>query len=211
MSVSPRNSTDFSDSSQSSSGQGFADLLALARNGSPASLGRLFERNRKYLLTLANRRMATDLQGKIGASDLVQDTFVEAQRDFERFEGTTEREFLTWLFGILASRFSKTSRHHRLSQKRAISREANGAAANIALSHLADDLNTPSTNAAAEEDRQRLHAALNRLPSEVREVLVRRIWQQASFAEIGDSLGCSTEAARKRFLRAIEELQALLD
>jgi len=208
--VSPGNSSDFSDSSLSSSERRFADILAQARDGSPSSLGRLFEQNRKYLLTLASRRMAVDLQAKLGASDLVQDTFVEAQRDFPRFHGTTEHEFLTWLFGILANRYSKASRHHRLTHKRAVSREASDAIASQALSQLADELHTPCTNVAAVEERDRLQSALDRMPPGEREILVLRIWQQSSFAEIGVAINCSAEAARKRFLRAVEALQTLL-
>lgn len=188
----------------------FEDILAAARNGSPSSFGRLFELKRKYLLTVAIRSIATDLQGKIGASDLVQDTFVEAQRGFPKFEGTTEAEFLAWLSAILNNRLSKIARHHRISQKRAIGRDVSEAAASIAISRAMADMLTPSTNVVAEEERQRLQAALERLPGEAREILVKRIWDRASFAEISISCGCSTEAARKRFLRAVEELQSLL-
>jgi RNA polymerase sigma factor (sigma-70 family) len=72
------------------------------------------------------------------------------------------------------------------------------------------DMLTPSTQLVAEEEKRRLHVALDSLPAEVREILVMRIWQRASFSEISTALGCSPEAARKRFLRAVEELQALL-
>jgi RNA polymerase sigma-70 factor (ECF subfamily) len=188
----------------------FADLLAKAREGSPTSLGRLFELKRKYLLTVAHRQISSDLQGKVGASDLVQETFVEAQKGFERFQGTTEVEFLAWLSAILTNRFSNIARHHRLTQKRAIGRNLSDAAASIAIRQAMADMLTPSTQLVAEEEKRRLHAALESMSADVREILVMRIWQRASFAEISEAFGCSVEAARKRFLRAVEELQALL-
>jgi RNA polymerase sigma-70 factor (ECF subfamily) len=188
----------------------FEEILAKARDGSPTSLGRLFELKRKYLLTVAHRQIGADLQGKVGASDLVQETFVEAQKGFERFQGTTEVEFLAWLSAILTNRFSNIARHHRLTQKRAIGRNISDAAASIAIRQAMSDMLTPSTQLVAEEEKRRLHVALDSLPAEVREILVMRIWQRASFAEISEALGCSVEAARKRFFRAVEELQALL-
>ena len=56
---------------------------------------------RDYLLLVANRNLDRELQGKLGASDLVQETFVRAQRNFKQFRGSSIEEFLTWLRQIL--------------------------------------------------------------------------------------------------------------
>jgi RNA polymerase sigma-70 factor, ECF subfamily len=208
--ISDADSTDLPGDNPSPTESSFGDVLAEARKGSPSFLGHLFESNRKYLLTVAHRRIATDLKGKIGASDLVQETFIEAQRGFEQFQGTTEAEFLAWLSAILANRCSNIARHHRLAQKRSIGRDLSEAAAKIAISKAMADMLTPSTQLVAEEETRRLHAALDSMPAEVRELLVMRIWKRASFVEIGAATGCSPEAARKRFLRAVEALQTLL-
>lgn len=208
--ASDADSMDLSGSDPSPLERSFAEILARARAGSPATLGRLFELKRKYLLTVAHRQIGSDLQGKVGASDLVQETFIEAQRGFDRFQGTTEAEFLAWLSAILTNRLSNIARHHRLTQKRAIGRNISDAAASIAIRQAMSDMLTPSTQLVAEEEKRRLHAALESMSADVREILVMRIWQRASFGEISEALGCSAEAARKRFLRAVEELQALL-
>ena len=60
-------------------------LIAAARGGSASALGQLLEGCRKYLLLVANESLDSDLRPKGGASDLVQETFVQAQRIFERF------------------------------------------------------------------------------------------------------------------------------
>ena len=54
------------------------EWLEAARQGSPDALGQVLEYCRPYLLAVANEQLETDLQAKAGASDLVQDTFVEA-------------------------------------------------------------------------------------------------------------------------------------
>jgi RNA polymerase sigma-70 factor (ECF subfamily) len=195
---------------QPTSGQSFPVILAEAREGSQASLGKLLDSTRKYLLTLADGKLDPQLKCKVGASDLVQDTFIEAQRAFERFHGATERELLTWLAAILANRCSAAVRRHRLAQKRVIAREITGGA-ELILDQATDGIPTPGTNLVAQEEQRRLHIALARLPATEQEILKLRIWQRASFAEVGSACGCSAEAARKRFLRAVEELQAVLE
>ena len=42
---------------------------------------------RLYLLSIADRRLDEDLRAKGGTSDLVQETFLEAQRDFGAVSG----------------------------------------------------------------------------------------------------------------------------
>ena len=64
-----------------------------ARQGSLDALGRLLESCRNYLLLLANQQLREDLQAKAGGSDLVQDTFLEAQRDFRAFRVVRRRSF----------------------------------------------------------------------------------------------------------------------
>ena len=74
-----------------------AEHLPAARAGSREALGQVLEACRPYLLRIANEGVAVDVQAKGGASDLVQETFLEAQRDFARFQGNTEAELLPYL------------------------------------------------------------------------------------------------------------------
>src|SRR5947209_3557782 len=73
-----------------------AQWLAAARTGSADALGRLLEACRGYLLLIGQRELDPALRAKGGASDLVQQTFLEAQRDFARFRGATEADLLAW-------------------------------------------------------------------------------------------------------------------
>src|SRR5262245_66692989 len=87
--------------SEPSRGGSLEQLLQAARAGSTEALGRVFEGCRHYLLLVANEGLESDLRAKAGASDLVQDTFLEAQQAFIRFQGTSERDLLAWLRQIL--------------------------------------------------------------------------------------------------------------
>ena len=100
-----------------------AHLLAAARAGSHEALGQVLEACRGYLLLLARRELAPDLQAKGGASDLVQETFLEAQRDFASFRGDTEAELAGWLRQILLNNLATYSRHFRETAKRRLACE----------------------------------------------------------------------------------------
>jgi len=97
--------------------------FALAHEGSSDALGELLATCRGYLLLVANLKLGESLQAKLGASDLVQETFVEAQRIFDRFNGNSERELLAWLVAILENKLGNTIKRYQYSAKRDVARE----------------------------------------------------------------------------------------
>jgi RNA polymerase sigma factor (sigma-70 family) len=92
--------------------------------------------------------------------------------------------------------------------KRAVDKE-------VALEHapLADLLRavvnhdeTPSKELVRQEWREQLHCCLERLPPESRRLIQWRNYDLLTFTEIGHRLGCSREAARNAWARAIQLL-----
>src|SRR5262245_33601578 len=98
--------------------QDFPAWLAAARDGSRDALGKALEACRRYLLDVARHELDVSLQAKGGASDLVQDTFLEAQRAFDRFHGNSGGELRTWLRRLLHHQATKFGRRYRTTQKR---------------------------------------------------------------------------------------------
>src|SRR5947209_1725062 len=93
-------------------------LLQATRAGDAASLGRLLELYRRYLALLARVQIGQRLQGKVDASDLVQETFLDAHRNFARFRGTSEAELTRWLRQILAAKLADLFRRYLGTQGR---------------------------------------------------------------------------------------------
>ena len=181
-----------------------------ARAGSSVALGSLMEGCRKYLLHKANEALDSDLRPKAAASDLVQDSFVAVQRDFASFQGTSEEELFAWLGGILANRLANNIRRYRHTDKRSVDREIPlELTPERALRGLSDDV-TPSGAVIAEDEAQRVRAAMARLPEPLRMVLVLRTWERKSFVEIGVELNISPDAARKLWARAVRRLEEKL-
>ncbi|MGL4465794.1 MAG: sigma-70 family RNA polymerase sigma factor [Planctomycetia bacterium] len=193
-----------------------ADALArelkAARQGSREAGGRLLENCRPYLLLIANQEMPADLRAKVGASDVVQETFLEADRGLGRFEGTSEAELLAWLRVMLLHNIANIVRYWRVAAKRQVDREiALDDSANQVRDGLPADGETPSAAATARDQDAALTQALASLPEHYRRVLQWRNYERLEFAEIGRRIDRSAEAARKIWSRAVERLQALLE
>jgi RNA polymerase sigma-70 factor (ECF subfamily) len=188
--------------------------LLAARSGSPEALGQVLEACRGYLLLVAQRELAADLQAKGGASDLVQETFLDAYRDFGQFRGTSEAELLGWLRQLLRHNLADFTRRYRATAKRQAAAEVPLESPNSAPD-LANDLAgssvTPSGRAMAAEQAQAVRRALERLPDDYRRVLLLRYEDDLSFAAIGRAMGRSANAAEKLWARALKRLEQELE
>jgi RNA polymerase sigma-70 factor (ECF subfamily) len=186
--------------------------IEAARRGSGDALGQVLAYCRPYLLAIANEQMEPDLQAKLGASDLVQDTFLEAQRDFAQFKGHCKNDLLGWLRQILLHNLATASRQYRDTEKRQIQREIDQRTASMkeVLEEIADEGSTPSAHAVRQERDEALQRALAQLPEHERSVIAWRTYERCSFEEIGRRLKRSAEAARKLWARAVERLQKIL-
>src|SRR5262245_34174522 len=100
-----------------------SDWLPAARAGSMEALGQALEQFRRYLLRIAERELDPELRAKGGASDLVQLTFLEAQRDFARFHGDSGPEQRAWLRRLLVDNLANFERRYRGTAKRRVARE----------------------------------------------------------------------------------------
>jgi RNA polymerase sigma-70 factor (ECF subfamily) len=183
-----------------------AESLQLARAGSQEALGTVLETCRRYLLGIANREFDPGLRAKGGPSDLVQETFLEAKRDFPQFQGTTEAELLSWLRQMLLHNVENFNRSYRDTNKRQVGREVDLGGTEGGL-RLVDEVLTPSHHAIADEQRQELRRALEQLPDDYRQILLLRYEENRSFEEIGQIMQRTANASRKLWGRAVERLQ----
>ena len=185
-------------------------LLSDARSGSPEALGRAFEACRRYLLLVAEKKLGAEMRAKGGASDLVQETFLEAQRDFRRFRGESPGEFRVWLRRILLNNLGTFARQYRDTGKREVAREVaiNGEGSRgVLVFDVAAPPSSPSAKLVAREQAEALRAALDRLSDDYRKAITLRLEGNLTFEELGRELGRSQEAARKIWVRAMESLR----
>ncbi|CAN5222798.1 sigma-70 family RNA polymerase sigma factor [soil metagenome] len=190
----------------------FERVLSLARTGSTKAIGELLDLPRQYLLLVANRQLGTALQAKLGPSDVVQESLMEAHRDFQQFHGNTEADILAWLRRILLNNIANAREHYRFCQKRAIGREVplDQLSGGAGCETIASTGPSPSKVAAAGEQNTEIEQAVAQLPVLYQEALRLIHRENCSFEEMGQRMDRSSEAARKLWARAVEQLKLKL-
>jgi RNA polymerase sigma-70 factor, ECF subfamily len=186
------------------------DVLAAARAGSLEAMGQSLESCRRYLLTVASGQLDGDLMSKGGASDLVQETFLDAQRDFARFRGSSLEELRAWLRQILLYNVGAFTRRYRAAEMRSVAREVSlrdDGSTSCQDEGPAESALTPSAVAIEEEESLALHRAVERLPDADRRVVLLRLEGEQTFEEIGRLTGRSPDAARHVWARAMVRLR----
>ena len=195
------------------------ELLAAALTGSGASLGDLLDRHRNYLILLATPHLVGPGRKRCSESDIVQETFLEAHRDFAAFRGTTLPQFQAWLRRILSNNILTFLERHVWAEKRDVRREqslhtvAEGldcSAINLE-SFVAGSTDSPSECAMRREDSLVLADAIASLPDDYREIIILRTFQGLSFDEAAASMDRTAGALRMLWMRALESVRARLD
>lgn len=151
---------------------------------------------------------------KGGASDLVQETFLDGYRNFGRFQGDTEAELLAWLRGILLNNLAIFDRRYRRTAKRKVACER-PLESLLRPSHgevpVTAATLSPSGYAVVREEAQALEQAVARLPLDCGRIIVLVHREHLSLAEAARAMNRSIDAARRLWWCAAELLADELD
>src|SRR6056297_2152140 len=98
-------------------------LLSKAREGDDSARDELFEKCRAYVGFMARSQMETWMNAKIDASDLIQQTMMDAHTGFDQFRGQSEGEWIGWLKKILQHNAVDFCRRYKGTEKRDANRE----------------------------------------------------------------------------------------
>ena len=180
-----------------------------------ASRDQTLDQFRSYLYLLARADIGPKLQVEIDASDLVQQTLMDAHAKKDQFRGKTDAQRAAWLRQILAHNLADALRHqHR--EKRDVSRQQPLEAAiddsfRRAESWLAARQSSPSQHVAKQEQLLRLSDALTGLPDAQRDAVILRHLQGMSLAAVAGELDRSESAVAGLIYRGLNKLHELLD
>ena len=173
------------------------------------------ERYRSYLHFLARVHLDPRLAAKVDASDMVQQTFLQAHQGLDQFQGRSEEELAAWLRRILTLNLALAARDLGRA-KRDVGREQSLEAAVDASSArleawLAADQSSPSQQADRNEQIRRLAEALDQLPDAQREAVVLHYWQGWTVVEIGRHLNRTPAAVAGLLKRGLQQLRQHLN
>jgi RNA polymerase sigma-70 factor (ECF subfamily) len=197
--------------------QATQELLNQARNGDHAAVEQLLTEHREPVRRMIGLRLDPAIAQRLDASDVVQEVLLEASRRLDDYLRNPAMPFHLWLRHIARDHIIDAHRRHHQAQKRGVNREKPLAPAGWAdrsslelAAQLMDQELTPASAAMHQELVRRLHAAVEELDEEQREVIVMRHFEQLSNQEVAAELGLTEAAASMRYLRAIRRLRDLL-
>lgn len=181
----------------------------------PAPLGdQSLDRYRSYLILLARTQLDPRLGRRVDASDVVQQTLLEAHAKQGQFRGQTDSDRGAWLRQILARNLADALRgisRARRDLHRQQSLEASVNQSSMRLGDLlAADQSAPGDRLDREERAVQLADALAELPEAQREALVMQYWQRMSLAEIATQMSRSPAAVAGLLKRALKQLRQRL-
>lgn len=193
------------------------ELLDRSAASDPTAVGRLFGLHRERLGRMIRLRLDRRLRGRLDASDVLQEAFLEFATALPAYLKDPRAPFYVWLRCITARKMHSLHRRHLGTRMRDAGREASidrGAlpeADSVALAaQLLGKLTTPSEAFLRAELRSHVQEALDEMSSLDREVLALRHYEQLSNQETALVLGVSEAAASVRFIRALRRLKDIL-
>jgi RNA polymerase sigma-70 factor (ECF subfamily) len=171
------------------------------------------ERFRHYLLLLARHWLGRQAPGRPEASDVVQQTLLEAHRKRAQFRGTTDAERAAWLRQMLAFNLADARRHlgrdkRDAARERSLEQDLEQSSLRLG-SWLAAAQPSPSEQAARHEEAVRVAEALAALPDANREAVLLRYYDRLSLDEISARLGRTPAAVAGLLKRGLQQLRAV--
>ena len=165
-------------------------LVARAQDGDLPAFEELVNKYQREVYGLSCRMVSDSEEAK----DLTQQAFVQAFVHIRSFR--RDAQFRTWLFRIAINQcynFLKT-------------RKKFGDPVNCEELNLAGE-GSPEADLVCQEERRRLHEALERLPAKQRAVITLKVEQGLSYQEICGVLGGTAGAARVNYCQGLKTLK----
>ncbi len=194
-----------------------SDLESRLRAGDPAAAAELFSACRNRLKKMVRLRLDRRLQGRLDASDVLQEAFLDVQQKAADFAARTDLPAYVWLRLVSAERLSILHRHHLGARMRDASQEVPlcrggppAATTQSLVNLLLGRLTSPSAAAIRAVRQQRLQEALNTMDPLDREALALRHFEELSNSETATVLALTKTAASNRYIRALKRLKEIL-
>ncbi len=170
-----------------------SQLVARAQEGDLPAFEELVKKYQREIYGLAYRLVLDAEEAK----DLAQQAFLQAFVHIRSFR--QQAQFRTWLFRIAINQC-----YSYLKSKKKFGEPVDPA------EFVMVGEESPEEDLVTKDRRQRLYAALERLPAKQRAVITLKLEQGLSYEEIARVLGGTTGAARVNYCQALKTLKKYL-
>jgi RNA polymerase sigma-70 factor (ECF subfamily) len=189
-------------------------LLGQAKDGDRAAFEALLRRRQTKLLRAIELRLDRRVAARVDASDVLQDTYLEAFMRLSKYLQRQDMPFYLRLRWIAREKVLALHRRHLGAEKRAVTHEApllpTDRSATFVSAVIAGHEPSPSQALAKAELAERLRLALGQLDTDERDLILWRHFEQLSARDMAQLLQISETAASKRYIRAVERLLTIL-
>ncbi len=171
-------------------------LIEAVKKGDCDAFGPIIERYKMALYKVMYRMVLN----RDDAEDLVEEAFIKAYRSINKFQ--TDRPFFSWLRRIgvnNAINFLKRERKGNIAPLEYVEKT------------LPNGRNDPVRMTREKMIRERINAALTRLPQEARIILSLKVEEDLSYEEIGNILNIPKGTVMSRLARARQKLKRIFE
>jgi RNA polymerase sigma-70 factor (ECF subfamily) len=183
-------------------------LMFAYQRGDVRAFEVLLTRHRRPVYNFILRFVGDKAQGE----DLLQEVFLRVIKGADAYQ--KQAKFTTWLYTIARNLCVDAARRgkHRKAQSLDAPMDANERDGATLLEVVADGQQAgPDRQAIGNELHGKLHAAINRLSEEQREVFLMREFLDMPFKDIADVVGCPENTVKSRMRYALEKLREELE
>lgn len=192
---------------------GYQMISRKALNSSFQAIEDCREQLRHYVASRLDRRLSS----RVDASDIVQETFLDASRRLPEFLQLDDEERFRRLKQLAIERTVDACRRHLQAQRRTVLRERKAvlqdSTANCrqTIDTLADTNTSVGGKLSRQEELEQVGEALEKLSPADRELIVLRHLVQLDVAELAELLDTTRTVITTRHLRAIGRLRQILE
>ena len=182
-----------------------------ALQGNEEALATMLMDYRPYLHLLAKRGLDSAIHARVDASDIVQQTCLEACRDFSEFRGGNEPAFIAWIKRILHNNVAESVHRHITAQKRSVRRERQVTPQNDSHAspvYVDRVQSSPSQRVMRGEMMVELASKLDNLPDTQSEALRLRYLEGMALADISERMNKSQMAVAGLLKRGLRQLRS---
>ncbi|MFO0907074.1 MAG: sigma-70 family RNA polymerase sigma factor [Isosphaeraceae bacterium] len=193
------------------------DWLARLHEGGERSLADALSAHEDRLRQIIELRLDPRLSGRLDPADVLQESFLEAQKRLPRYLTEPGVPVFVWLRGIVLDTLIDFHRRHLGAKMRDAGHEVPldrphtpQASSVVMATWLAGSFTSPSQAAIREETTRQIDAALSSLDPIDREVLILRHFERLTNDEAAAVLGVKKAAASRRYMRALTRFRTVL-
>lgn len=175
-------------------------IVELALSGNADAFGEIVQRWERRIFALAFGMLGREED----ARDATQETFIAAFRNLRGFRG--EAKVSSWLHRIAVNQCITRQRRAKVRGETALEDESEADGASyFAPAHV-----SPANSVESRERAELVRRAVTSLPTELRQIIVMKEFEELTFREIAEALDLPLSTVKSRLYTALRQLRLRL-